>query len=80
MVQAAGFYNTLLQSDEPGLIVEVFSGYRLKEKLPDNIGEITLPVGVPEMLREGDGCDHCHVRRQLPLALEAAEWLAQVEH
>jgi 2-oxoisovalerate dehydrogenase E1 component len=54
MVQAAGFYNTLLQADEPGLIVEVLSGYRLKERLPANLSEITLPVGVPEVLRAGD--------------------------
>jgi len=53
MVQAAGFYNTLLLSDEPGLVVEVLNGYRLKERLPDNIGEFTLPLGVPEVLREG---------------------------
>ena len=53
MTQAAGFYNTLLLSDEPALIVEVLNGYRLKEVLPDNIGEFTVPVGVPEIIREG---------------------------
>lgn len=53
MTQAAGFYNTLLQSDEPGLLVEVLNGYRLKEKLPDNIDEFTVPLGIPEILREG---------------------------
>jgi pyruvate/2-oxoglutarate/acetoin dehydrogenase E1 component/TPP-dependent pyruvate/acetoin dehydrogenase alpha subunit len=51
--QAAGFYNTLLRSDDPGLVVEVLNGYRLKETLPDNVGEFTVPVGVPEVLREG---------------------------
>lgn len=53
MVQAAGFYNTLLLSDEPGIIVEVLNGYRLKETLPDNIGEFTLPIGIPEVIRKG---------------------------
>ena len=79
MVQAAGFYNTLLQSEEPGLIVEVLSGYRLKEKLPDNIGEITLPVGVPEVLREGKDVTIVTYGANCRLALEAAEWLTQVE-
>lgn len=54
MVQAAGFYNTLLKSDEPGLIVERLNAYRLKEKLPDNIGDVCVPLGVPETLIEGD--------------------------
>jgi pyruvate/2-oxoglutarate/acetoin dehydrogenase E1 component/TPP-dependent pyruvate/acetoin dehydrogenase alpha subunit len=54
MVQAVGFYNTVLASDEPALVVEVLNGYRLKERLPDNVGEFTVPVGVPEVLREGE--------------------------
>ncbi len=54
MTQAAGMYNTLLQSDEPGLVVECLNGYRLKEKLPNNLGEFTVPFGVPEILQEGD--------------------------
>ena len=53
MTQAAGFYNTMLQSDEPALIIECLNGYRLKEAMPANIGEYTIPVGVPEILREG---------------------------
>ncbi|MBL8046331.1 MAG: hypothetical protein JNL09_07320 [Anaerolineales bacterium] len=53
MVQAAGFYNTLLKSDEPGLVVEVLNGYRLRERRPDNIGEFTIPIGEPEILRSG---------------------------
>lgn len=53
MVQAAGFYNTLLKSDDPALIIECLNGYRLKEKLPYNIGEFTVPLGVPEVLKEG---------------------------
>ncbi|HEU5147914.1 MAG TPA: transketolase C-terminal domain-containing protein, partial [Chryseosolibacter sp.] len=54
MTQAAGFYNTMLRSDDPALIIECLNGYRLKEKLPDNIGEFTVPLGVPEILRTGD--------------------------
>ena len=53
MTQAAGFYNTMLRSEEPALIIEVLNGYRIKERLPDNIGEFTLPLGVPEVLRQG---------------------------
>ena len=53
MTQAAGFYNTMLQSDDPALIIECLNGYRLKEKLPDNIGAYTVPLGVPEILQEG---------------------------
>ena len=53
MVQAAGFYNTLLESDEPAIVVECLNGYRLKEKLPDNLGTFKVPVGVPETLIEG---------------------------
>lgn len=53
MVQAAGFYNTMLQSKDSALIIEVLNGYRLKEKLPENIAEYTLPLGVPEVILEG---------------------------
>jgi len=54
MVQAAGMYNTLLKSDEPALVIECLNGYRLKEKMPDNLFDFTLPLGVPETLQEGD--------------------------
>lgn len=53
MTQAAGFYNTMLQSDDPAIIIEVLNGYRHKERLPDNIGEYTVPLGVPEILQAG---------------------------
>lgn len=53
MTQAAGMYNTLLKSDEPGVLIECLNGYRLKEKLPSNLGEFTVPLGVPEVLQEG---------------------------
>lgn len=54
MTQAAGMYNTLLQSDEPGLVIECLNGYRLKEKLPNNLNTFTVPFGQPEVLREGE--------------------------
>ncbi len=53
MTQAAGMYNTLLKSDEPGLVIECLNGYRLKEKVPTNLGDYTVPFGVPEVIREG---------------------------
>lgn len=53
MTKAAGFYNTLLQSDDPAIVVECLNGYRLKEKMPDNIQEYTVPLGVPEIMEEG---------------------------
>ena len=54
MTQAAGMYNTLLQSNDPGLIIECLNGYRLKEKLPSNLLQFTVPFGVPEIIKEGD--------------------------
>lgn len=54
MTQAAGMYNTLLQADDPALVIECLNGYRLKERLPDNVGEYTVPLGIPEVLRTGD--------------------------
>ncbi|MCY7409085.1 MAG: transketolase, partial [Chitinophagales bacterium] len=54
MTQAAGFYNTMLQSDDPCLVIECLNAYRLKEKLPSNLNEFTMPLGVPEILIEGN--------------------------
>lgn len=54
LTDAAGFYNTLLQGDDPALIIEPLNAYRLKEKLPDNLGEFTVPLGIPKVLQEGD--------------------------
>src|SRR6185436_15139334 len=53
MTQAAGFYNTMLASDEPAIIVECLNGYRLKEKMPSNLGAFRIPIGIPEVLNEG---------------------------
>jgi pyruvate/2-oxoglutarate/acetoin dehydrogenase E1 component/TPP-dependent pyruvate/acetoin dehydrogenase alpha subunit len=77
-VQAAGFYNTLLKSDEPGIIVEVLNAYRLKERLPDNIAEICTPLGVPEILRPGSDVTLVTYGAMCRISLDAAEQLAQV--
>ena len=53
MTQAAGFYNTLLRSDDPALVIEVLNGYRQKERMPDNIDEFTVPLGVPRFCAPG---------------------------
>lgn len=53
MTKAAGFYNTLLQTDQPALVIECLNGYRLKEKLPSNLGEFTTPIGKIEVLKKG---------------------------
>lgn len=77
MVQAAGFYNTLLQTDEPALIVEVLNGYRLKERVPDNLTEYTIPLGVPEVVREGDDVTVVTYGAMVGVAERAAELLAR---
>jgi pyruvate/2-oxoglutarate/acetoin dehydrogenase E1 component len=53
LTEAAGFYNTLVQGDDPAIVIEPLNAYRLKEKRPDNIGDFTTPLGVPEVLNEG---------------------------
>ncbi|HEV2854065.1 MAG TPA: thiamine pyrophosphate-dependent enzyme [Thermoanaerobaculia bacterium] len=78
MTQAAGFYNTLLAGDDPALVVEVLNGYRLKEKLPANIGEMRAPLGVPEVLREGTDVTLVTYGACCRIAQEAAQRLAEV--
>ncbi|MCF8221519.1 MAG: hypothetical protein K9J25_00120 [Bacteroidales bacterium] len=75
MTRAAGFYNTLLEGDDPGIVIEPLNGYRLKEKRPDNIGEYRLPLGVPEVLREGDDVTVVSYGSTLNIAREAAAQL-----
>lgn len=77
MTQAAGFYNTLLRADDPALVIEVLNGYRNKEKLPSNIGAMTLPLGVPEVLREGKDVTLVSYGATLKIVMEAAELLAR---
>jgi pyruvate/2-oxoglutarate/acetoin dehydrogenase E1 component len=54
LTSAAGFYNTLIQGDDPAMVIEPLNGYRLKEKLPENLGEFTSPLGIPEIVNEGN--------------------------
>jgi 2-oxoisovalerate dehydrogenase E1 component len=75
MTQAAGFYNTMLKSDDPAVIIECLNGYRLKERLPDNIGEFTIPLGVPEILKEGEDVTIVTYGSMCRIVLEAAEVL-----
>lgn len=77
MTQAAGFYNTMLLSDEPALIVEVLNGYRLKEQLPDNIGEFSVPIGVPEILRAGSDITLVTYGACCRIVMDAAERLSK---
>ena len=78
MVQAVGMYNTLLQGDEPGLVVEVLNGYRLKEQQPDNIENFTVPLGMPEILREGSDVTVVTYGANCRIAMESAELLHSV--
>lgn len=78
MTKAAGFYNTLLESDEPALVVECLNGYRLKEKMPNNIGEFKTPLGVVETLKEGDDITLISYGSTLRLVEQAAKELLEV--
>ena len=75
MTQAVGMYNTLLRSNDPGLVVECLNGYRLKEKLPSNLTEYTVPLGVPELVREGSDITIVTYGSTLRVVLEAANTL-----
>ncbi len=78
MTQAAGFYNTMLKSDEPALIIECLNGYRLKEKMPDNLGEYTVIPGKPEVLRNGTDVTIITYGSTCRIAEEAAQHLAEM--
>ena len=78
MTQAAGFYNTLLRSDEPAIVVECLNGYRLKERIPRNVGEFTLALGQPETLREGQDITIVTYGAMCRIVLDAAKQLAEV--
>lgn len=77
MTRAAAFYNTLLQQDDPALVVEVLNGYRLKEKLPANVDTMTIPLGVPEVLVEGTDVTIVTYGACCAIALEAAKLLRE---
>jgi len=78
MTRAAGFYNTLLKADEPAVVVEVLNGYRVKERVPDNISEFTVPLGVPEVIRAGKDVTLVTYGACCRIAIDAAEKLSKV--
>ncbi len=79
MTKAAGFYNTVLEGDDPALIVECLNGYRLKEELPTNLGEFKTPIGEVEVLKDGTDITVISYGSTLRIVEEAAKDLAQVD-
>ena len=77
MTQAAGMYNTLLRGDDPAIVIEVLNAYRFKEQMPDNVGTFTVPLGEPEVLREGTDVSIITYGACVRVAEEAAELLSQ---
>ncbi len=77
MVQAVGMYNTLLLSNDPGIIIECLNGYRLKEKLPHNLLEYTVPLGVPEVVKEGSDITIVTYGSTLRIVLDAVKLVAK---
>lgn len=78
MTKAAGFYNTLLETDEPALVVECLNGYRLKEKMPTNLGEFKTPIGVVETIKEGNDITIVSYGSTLRIVEQAANELLEV--
>tara|TARA_B100000683_G_scaffold46062_3_gene42629 strand:+ start:30513 stop:32930 length:2418 start_codon:yes stop_codon:yes gene_type:complete len=79
MTKAAGFYNTLIASDEPAMIIECLNGYRLKEKIPNNLGKFKTPLGIPEITREGKDITLVTYGSTWRIVNKAAEELAKVD-
>jgi pyruvate/2-oxoglutarate/acetoin dehydrogenase E1 component len=78
MVQAAGMYNTLLQGNDPGLVIECLNGYRLKERLPSNLLELSVPLGIPEIIRMGTDVTVVSYGSTLRIIQEAAARLEKL--
>lgn len=78
MVQAAGMYNTLVRSNDPALIIECLNGYRLKERLPANLLEYTIPLGIPEVIVEGSDITMVSYGATLRIVEEAAKELVKL--
>lgn len=76
--QAAGLYNTLMQGDDPALVIEPLNGYRLKEQRPDNLGEYSIALGQPDILREGSDITLVTYGSMCRIVMEAAEQLAEM--
>lgn len=79
MVQAAGMYNTLLQANEPAIVIESLNGYRLKERLPVNLPSYTVPLGIPEILHEGTDVTIVTYGSMTRIVEEAMATLAEME-
>jgi pyruvate/2-oxoglutarate/acetoin dehydrogenase E1 component len=79
MTQAAGMYNTLLRSNDPGIVIESLNGYRLKEKLPSNLLDFTVPMGVPEVIKAGNDITVVSYGSTLRIAVEAAQRLEKAD-
>jgi pyruvate/2-oxoglutarate/acetoin dehydrogenase E1 component/TPP-dependent pyruvate/acetoin dehydrogenase alpha subunit len=78
MTKAAGFYNTLLESDEPALLIECLNGYRLKEKMPNNLGEFKTPIGIIETIKEGSDITIVSYGSTIRIVEQAAEELVEI--
>jgi pyruvate/2-oxoglutarate/acetoin dehydrogenase E1 component len=78
MIKAAGFYNTLIQSDDPALVIECLNGYRLKEKEPVNYAEFTTPIGIPEVVEEGSDITIVSYGSTFNLCYEASKELEKL--
>jgi pyruvate/2-oxoglutarate/acetoin dehydrogenase E1 component/TPP-dependent pyruvate/acetoin dehydrogenase alpha subunit len=78
MVQAVGMYNTLLQSNDPGLMIECLNGYRLKEKLPSNLLAYAVPLGIPEIIKEGTDITLVSYGSTLRIVMDAADRLEKL--
>lgn len=77
MTQASGFYNTLLEADEPALVIEPLNAYRNKEKLPSNLGDFRIPIGIPEVLQQGKDITLVTYGSCVRIAQDAANILAE---
>ena len=78
MTKAAGFYNTLLKSDEPAIVIECLNGYRLKERMPNNLGSFTTPIGIPEITKEGNDVTLVTYGSTWRLVMKAAKELQKI--
>lgn len=79
MTQAAGMYNTLLNSDDPAIVVECLNGYRLKEKMPNNLPEMRVPLGIPEVIRDGRDVTIVTYGSMCRIVMEAARQLEEID-
>lgn len=78
LTQAAGFYNTVMKGNDPSLIIEPLNGYRLKEKMPENIGEVCVPLGIPEILKAGTDITLVTYGSMCRIVMEAAQQLNEI--